>query len=153
MTQFWSPLRELTPSLRRGEWLMADKSRRIGYIREEPTRFVCTTPETDPAHRVTLGTAPTLATAAKRLWEWGRSAPPGWRPADAAVELEPGIWAIPPRPGHDYARGYIEREATAEAVTFTANTWGLPGRPTRRIGVYATLDAAAVAVWENPDTL
>ncbi|KJL49543.1 hypothetical protein RS84_00017 [Microbacterium hydrocarbonoxydans] len=152
MTQFWTPTRELTPALRPGLWLMADKGRRIGYIRQEGrSRFICTTPENDPERRVMLGSAPTLHQAAKRLWEWGRSASiAGWRPAHTLVELEPGIWAMPPRPGHVYAQGFIEHEARGAEERFIAQTWATPERRSERIGTYDSLDAAAVAVWECP---
>lgn len=151
MVQFWSPMRELTPALSPGVWLMADKGLRIGFIRQEsPTRFVCETAERDPAHRIALGSATTLREAAKRLWEWGRDAGPGWRPVRMLVELEPGIWAMPPRPGHEYAQGFIERENRGGAERFRASTWGTRNRPAEPIGTFPTLDAAAVAVWEYP---
>lgn len=151
MVQFWSPLRELTPALRPGLWLMADKGRRIGFIRRETqTRFVCETPESAQASRVVLGSATTLPEAAKRLWEWGRETRPGWCPAHTLVELEPGIWAMPPRPGHEYAQGFIERETREGDVRFVASTWGTAARPTAHIGTFPALEAAAVAVWEYP---
>lgn len=151
MTQFWSPSRELTPTLTPGVWLMADKSRRIGFIRKEArARFVCETAEYDQAQRVPLGSAPTLQLAAKRLWEWGRSAGFGWRPMSTLVEAEPGVWVMPPRPGYVYPQGYIERETRGGEERFAASTWGMPERPAERIGVYPTMDAAAVAVWLCP---
>ncbi|MGO2933163.1 hypothetical protein [Microbacterium sp.] len=152
MVQFWTPLRELTPSLRPGEWLMADKSRRIGFIQHDPqTRsYRCLTPESSPGDRIRLGSAPTLPEAAQRLWEWGRRSPLGWRPSHDLVEVCSGIWVMPPRPGHDYPQGFIEEQTRGDEKRFEASSGGTAHHPRELIGHYPTFDTAARAVWEFP---
>lgn len=153
MVQHWTPMSELTPSLRPGEWLMADRSRRIGYICYTPqTRsYACQTAENAPDDRIPLGSAKTLPEAARRLWEWGKRTPRDWTPTHELVELHPRTWAMRPRPGHHYPQGYIQQTAQeGDEKAFTATSGGTDTYPCQPIGIYPTLDIAARAIWAYP---